>query len=163
MQWDKITDIVLVASFAVLGVLGVLGVYQWITRKSLKKVDRELVAMIPSLALMALVYVVFDKFIVLATRPDGSGESSFPSTHVMVVATIFLLAGLALPKYIKNKWVRIVIDVMMVGLVVLTAVGRVLANKHWPADVIGGVVFAAAFAGIYLFIVKFKRKGEKDA
>jgi hypothetical protein len=72
-----------------LAVFACLGLYQWITRKSLKKVDQELLWFPLPLAIMAVVFIIFDKIIVLATRPNGSGEPSFPSTHVMVVATIF--------------------------------------------------------------------------
>ena len=103
MQWDKITDIILITSIAVLAVFAGLGLYQWITRKSLKKVDKRILFMLIPLALMAITYIVFDKFLVLKVRPDGSGEPSFPSTHVMVVATIFFLATLNLNKYVKQQ------------------------------------------------------------
>ncbi len=157
MQWDKITDIILIASFGVLAVLGVLGLYQLITRKSLKKVDRALLAMFVPLVLMVTVYFIFDKVWVVNTRPNGSGEASFPSTHTMIVATIFLCAIFALPKYIKNKAIYIVMDVIMVGLIIFTSLGRVLSNMHWPTDVAAGLGFAVAFAVIYYLISKERK------
>ena len=156
MKWDKATDIILIAAIAVLGVFAILGLYQWIKRKSIKKVDRTLLAMIPSIILMAATYFIFDKIWILNTRPNGSGEPSFPSSHTMVVATIFLLTMIALPKYIKNKPLRIMLDVVMCVLIVITAVGRVLANMHWVSDVVAGLVFSVFFAGIYLLIKKEK-------
>ena len=153
MNWDKATDIILFASFAVLTVLVALGFYQWISRKSLRKVDRTLLWAPLPLALMAATYVIFDKFLVLNVRPDGSGEPSFPSTHVMVVATIFCLAVLILPKYLK-KPAYITLDILMLILLILTAVGRVLANQHCVSDVIGGLVFAAVFIVIYYLIIR---------
>lgn len=156
MQWDKATDIILVAAIAVLGVFALLGLYQWIHRKSLKKVDRTLLAMFPPLVLMAVTYFIFDKVWILNTRPDGSGEPSFPSSHTMVVATIFFFTMLALPKYVKNKPFRIVLDLIMLALIALTAVGRILSNMHWPSDVACGLVFAAIFASIYYLIKKEK-------
>lgn len=156
MKWDKATDIILIASIAVLGVFAILGLYQWIKRKSIKKVDRTLLAMIPSIILMTVTYFIFDKIWILNTRPNGSGEPSFPSSHTMAVATIFLLTMIALPKYIKNKPLRIMLDVVMCALIVITAVGRVLANMHWVSDVIAGLVFSVFFAGIYLLIKKEK-------
>ena len=156
MQWDKATDIVLLTAIAVLGVFASLGLYQWIVRKSLKKVDRSLLAMPLPLILMAAVYFIFDKIWVLNTRPNGSGEASFPSTHVMVVATIFLMTMLALPKYIKSKVLCGVLDLIMLALIALTAVGRVASNMHWISDVAGGLAFAIIFAGIYYLIKKEK-------
>ena len=154
MQWSKITDIILVASVAVLGVFAVLGLYQWIKRKSLKKVDKPLLAMLIPLVLMAITYFIFDKFLVLNIRPNGSGEPSFPSTHTMVVATIFLLTAIILPNYIKSKTTRVIMDIVMLLFIALVSVGRVLANMHWVSDVVGGLIFAVIFAVIYYLILR---------
>ncbi|MBQ6461332.1 phosphatase PAP2 family protein [Candidatus Saccharibacteria bacterium] len=156
MQWDKATDIILIAAIAVLCVFTLLGLYQWIRRKSLKKVDRALLAMMPPLILMAITYVIFDKFFILNTRPNGSGEPSFPSTHVMVVTTIFFLAMNVLPKYIKSKALCALLDVVMLALISITATGRVLSDMHWISDVIGGLAFAVIFTVIYCLIKKEK-------
>ena len=154
MQWSKITDIILVASIAVLGVFAVLGLYQWIKRKSLKKVDKPLLAMLIPLVLMAITYFIFDKFLVLNIRPNGSGEPSFPSTHTMVVATIFLLTAIILPNYIKSKTTRVIMNIVMLLFIALVSVGRVLANMHWVSDVVGGLIFAVIFAVIYYLILR---------
>ena len=107
---------------------------------------------------MAAAYFIFDKLIVLNTRPNGSGESSFPSTHVMIVATVFLLTAINLPKYIKNKTARVILDILMLVLVILTGVGRIMANMHWPIDVIGGVVFAIIFDEIYYLTIRTRKE-----
>ena len=158
MDWDKTTDVILVASIASLAVFAVLGLCQWIKRKSLKKVDKELLWMLLPLALMAITYVVFDKFLIWNTRPDGSGEPSFPSTHVMVVTTIFLLIALALPRYVKSKTACALLDIMMLAFIILVCFGRVLANKHWPSDVLGALGFSAIFALIYYLTAIRRRK-----
>lgn len=161
MEWKKITDIILISSFVTLGVFVLLALYQLITRKSIKKVDKRLLWMPLPLILMVIVWVVFDKFAVLDTRPNGSGEPSFPSTHVMVVSTVFFLATMNLPKYVKSKTARIILDILMVVLISLTCVGRVMSNMHRPLDVVGGLAFAFIFTEIYYYIVH--RKGHKNA
>ena len=161
MQWETVTDVILIAAIAVLGVFGLLGLIEWISRKSLKKVDKELIGMIVPMLLMAATYFIFDKFLILNTRPNGSGEPSFPSSHTMVVATIFFCVMLALPKYIKNKPLRIFLDIVMLALITLTATGRVLSNMHWLSDVLGGLGFAIIFALIYYFIKKHHQKESK--
>lgn len=163
MSWELISNIILGLAFLVLAVFIILGLQQWITRRSLQKVDRGLLWMPLPLALMAITYLVFDKiwpFTAISTRPNGSGEPSFPSTHVMMVATILFLATLNLPKYVKNPTLRLVIEILVVISVVLTCVGRVLANMHWVTDVIGGLIFAFIFTEIYYLIIKPK-KGKK--
>lgn len=149
MQWDKISDIILASSLLVLAVFAILGSYQWIKRKSLAKVDKPLLWMILPLALMAVTYYIFDHFLIWNTRPNGSGESSFPSTHVMVVATIFFCVAIILPRYVRSKAMCIVIDLLMLLLLVTVCVGRVAANMHWISDVVGGIIFAIIFSTIY--------------
>ena len=160
MPWEKITDIILISAIAVLGVFALLGLFEWISRKSLKKVDHEITGFILPSLFMAATYVIFDKFLALNTRPNGSGEPSFPSTHTMVVATIFLCTIFALPKYVKNKPLRIILDILMLALIGLVSAGRVLSNMHWLSDVIGGLVFAVFFATIYYLIIKKHHKKE---
>ena len=162
MDWDKATDIILYASFAIVGMFALLGLCQWIRRKSLKKVDKSLLFMPIPLALMAIVYIVFDKFLVLNTRPNGSGEPSFPSTHTMVVGTIFMITAIALPRFIKSKFACAVIDIVMLALFAVTAAGRVLSDMHRLSDVIAGAVFALIFAVIYFVIVKLTTKKEQN-
>ncbi|MBQ3436419.1 phosphatase PAP2 family protein [Candidatus Saccharibacteria bacterium] len=161
MQWELITNIILISSFVVLAVFAVLGLVQWISRKSLKKVDKQLLWMPLPLLLMAITYVVFDKFIILNVRPNGSGEPSFPSTHVMVVATIFFVVALALPKYIKSKTARIVLELFIAALIGLTCVGRVVSQMHWISDTIGALVFAFIFSEIYRQIIKKRKKSDE--
>ena len=154
MNWDTITNIILIAAIAVLGVFGLLGIYQWTTRKRFTKIDRNLrFAIIPT-ALMVITYFIFDHFLIWNTRPNGAGEPSFPSSHTMLVATVFALAAINLPKYIKSKPLLIILDCLMLILVALTAVGRVLANQHWVSDVVGAFIFSAIFIAIYYITLR---------
>ncbi len=159
MQWDLISDIILATSFAALAVFAVLGFCQWIKRRSLKKVDKPLLWAILPLFLMVVTYIIFDKFLILNTRPNGSSEPSFPSTHVMVVAMIFSIIAIILPKYIKSRVARITLDLMMLALLVLVCVARVLADMHWISDVVGGLIFAAIFAVIYYLTIRRYKNG----
>ncbi len=158
MQWELFTNIILILSFIVLGIFGILGIYQWITRGSFMKIDRNIRWMALPLVLMVITYFVFDKLIILSTRPNGSGEPSFPSTHAMVVTTIFFVVIITLPKYIKSKIACTVLDIIMLVLIALTCSGRVWCGMHWPIDVFGAICFAIIFSELYLIAIKVKRK-----
>lgn len=160
MEWKRVTDIILITSFITLGVFVLIALYQWITRKSIKKIDKRLLWMPLPLILMVITWIVFDKFLILDVRPNGSGEPSFPSTHVMVVSTIFFLTTMNLSKYVKSKAACIVLDLIMVTLISLTCVGRIMSNMHRPLDVVGGLAFAFIFTEIYYYIIH--RKGHKN-
>ena len=154
MNWDKATDIMVYTAIAVFGIFVILGLYQWITRKSFSKIDKALVALIAPAILLVIIYFLFDHVFIWNTRPDGSGEPSFPSTHTMITATIFFCIAILLPRYIKQKSILIPLDLVMLAFVILVPVGRVIANKHWISDCIGAIIFSVVFAAIYYFTVK---------
>lgn len=110
---------------------------------------------------MVITYFVFDKLIIVATRPNGSGEPSFPSTHVMVVTTIFFITTIILPKYIKSNALRIALEFMMIIMISLTCVGRIYSNMHTPVDVIAALAFAFVFSEIYFVAIRQSKKQRK--
>ena len=146
MEWEKATDVILISALAVFAIFVWLGIFQWIRRKSFLKIDKNLLWALLPLILMSLVYFLFDKVFVLNVRPNGSGEPSFPSTHVMVVATIV--------------YIRFFLYTIMLVLIALVSYGRVIANMHWISDVLGGLGFAAIFAVIYYFVTRKAFKNE---
>ena len=163
--WKKVTDMLLIATFAVLAIFVVTGLVQLIKRKSLKKVDPEITAMVPSLVLMAAIYVIFEKFCILNYRPiliDGVAESSFPSTHTLVAVTIFGMTMLALSKYVKNKAARVILKVVLIALMGVMAFGRVASCMHWLTDALGGVVFGADLVLVYGIILRFMKEHRKN-
>ena len=162
MNWDKASDIMVYSAIATAGIFAVMAIYQWITRKSFKKIDKTLLALIAPAALLLITYILFDFIFIWNTRPDGSGEPSFPSTHTMITATVFFCTAIALPRYIKQKSLIIFLDLVMLSFVILVPVGRVLANKHWVSDCIGGLIFSAIFAGVYFFLVQKLTKDTKN-
>lgn len=152
--WLTITDVIVGLALICLGLFGILFLYQWFTRKSFRKIDPELRWALVPLALMFITFIIFEKIWVVDVRPNGSGEPSFPSTHTMLAATVFFITIVALPRYLRDKKLRIVIDILMIAAVILVAVGRVLANMHWPTDVVAGILFSAIFAIIYELILR---------
>ena len=160
MEWEKATDVILISALAVFAIFVWLGIFQWIRRKSFLKIDKNLLWALLPLILMSLVYFLFDKVFVLNVRPNGSGEPSFPSTHVMVVAPIFFMVAINLKKYIANVYIRFFLYTIMLVLIALVSYGRVIANMHWISDVLGGLGFAAIFAVIYYFVTRKAFKNE---
>ena len=160
-MFPLLKSIILAISIVTLAAFAILGLYQWIKRKSIKKVDIQILLMILPLVLMVITYFVFDKLIIVATRPNGSGEPSFPSTHVMVVTTIFFLTTIVLPKYIKSNALRIALEFLMIIMISLTCIGRVYSNMHTPIDVIAALVFAFIFSEIYYVVLRKCKKNNK--
>lgn len=154
---DKVTDILIAVVLAVIVAFGVTGVVQWIKRKSFKKIDAELRWMILPIVLVALVWFIFEKLVILNYRPylvDGVAEPSFPSTHTMIAAGAMIVTMIVLPKYIKKRWLRIVLDILAGILIFAIGFGRIYAGMHWTTDVLGGLIFGADIALVYGIILK---------
>ncbi len=159
--WLIITDLLVGAAIITALGFAILAIIQWAQRRHFLKIDPELRWALVPFALMGVVYLVFEHLIILARRPNGSGEPSFPSTHVMITATVFFLTIIILPKYVKNRRARLILDILMIAAIVLVAIGRVVANMHWVTDVLGGIGFGGIFAVIYHLILQRVVKNTK--
>ncbi|MBO5541982.1 MAG: hypothetical protein J5936_00935, partial [Acholeplasmatales bacterium] len=85
---DTMTDLLMYVTFTVVVFEACLGLYQLITRKSLFKVDIEIIIFGIALVLMVALWLLFDYVIKINVRPTHKVEGSFPSTHVLI--TTFL-------------------------------------------------------------------------
>ncbi len=159
--WDLASDILIGLVIGVFASFVVMGLVQWIKRKSLKKVDAELTTMIPSLVLMAAIYVIFEKVVILGYRPiliDGVSEPSFPSTHVLIATTLVMMLIHALPKYVSSQKARYFTDIVLILILFTIAFGRVASGMHWVTDVLGGLVFGIDLALLYGIILNWVKE-----
>lgn len=163
--WCTVTDLLLFSMIGIFAIFAFMGLIQWIKRKNIFKVDKELLLMIPHLVAMVLIYVFFEKVWVVSYRPiliDGALEPSFPSMHTMTSVTLALLMMCALSKYVKKKSLRVAISIFL-GLLALTiSFGRILAGVHWFSDICGGIIFGMILALSYATILKLLREKEKN-
>ncbi|WP_211837275.1 phosphatase PAP2 family protein [Porphyromonas levii] len=95
---------------------------------------------------VAMGTVYAGKYLTKRIRPDASNQYSFPSGH-----TAFAFAGATIldAEYgSRYPW----LSAAGYGVATLTAVGRVLNNRHWATDVVtgAGVGIAATYIGYLL-------------
>lgn len=161
---DKITDALIAVALAAVVAFGVMGIVQWIKRKDFKKIDAELRCMILPIIIVVAIWFIFEKLIILNYRPfliDGVAEPSFPSTHTLIATSAMLVTMMALPKYIKKRWLRVLIDVFAVILIIAIGFGRIYAGMHWTTDVLGGLIFGVDVALIYGIILNRTKEIKK--
>ena len=92
------------------------------------------------------------KYAVKRERPDLSARNSFPSGHT---ATAFMTATILHKEYgWKYPW----ISMLGYTTATVTAASRILNNKHWMSDIIGGAAIGigSVHLGYYLTGLIFK-------
>ena len=145
--WNKLTTVILLLAIGAAAAFFVLGVVQLIKRKSIKKVDREILYTGGLYVVIALLYVLFEK-VVINCRPIAA-EASFPSSHTMVICAVLGAAILVLGKYIKNKNVCLAVRIVIGALILIAVVGRLLCGKHWFTDICGAVLISGALVALF--------------
>ena len=153
--WYYITEVcgVIAILFAVL--FAVIGLLQWIKRKSLWKVDKNILALGEMFLLVIALYVLFDK-IPVNYRPvllDEGPEPSFPSSHTMIACCIIGCSMIEMSQIITNKKTLGIIQKVCIGIIAVTVIGRFISGVHWFTDIIGGLLISGAIISLYYGIV----------
>lgn len=160
MRLYVITDwLGLVPAAFVLG-FGLLGLAQWITRRSIKKVDPSLTALGALYIATLAVYLFFEK-LVINCRPvliDGILEPSYPSSTTVLVLCVMPTAIAQLRLRVKSKPLLWVISVTITGFTVFMVIGRLISGVHWLTDIIGGALLSAALVMLYSAVSNESRK-----
>ena len=153
----KMTECLGYFSILVLCVFALLGLVQLIRRRSLKKVDRQILAMGGLFVLTLILYVFFNKVVVNyrpMVLPGESGpEPSFPSSHTMLVMVILGSVCMVLGKYIRTPGLCALLRVVCVALILGMIAGRLLCGCHWFTDILGGVLLSCALLALYAAVI----------
>ena len=146
------------ALLAVLG-YGAVGVWQLMKRRSLKKVDSQLISLGIFFVLVIFCYVLFEK-LVINYRPvilDEGLEASYPSSHTLLALCVFGAMMVPYPKLFGEKQLSLV-RAAAGALVVLSVVGRLLSGVHWLTDIVGAVLLSAALLSGYVSMLQIGRQ-----
>lgn len=152
--WYELTQVFGIFAILVAAFFAVLGFIQLIKRKSLLKVDRDILCLGVLYIAVIGFYILFEKT-VINCRPvyDAAKglEPSYPSTHTFLIITILASAIKVLPTYIKNNKLRIGTSIFLAVIIVLTVAGRLVCGVHWFTDIIGGILLAESLLLIFSY------------
>ena len=129
----------------------VLGLIQLIQRKSLLKVDFDILALGVFYIIVISAYLLFEKF-AINYRPipiNGFLEASYPSSTTLLVLCVMATAMLQLKKRMQKKCARTIILVAIAVFSVFMVVGRLISGVHWLTDIIGSIILSAALVLLY--------------
>ena len=148
------------ASFALLGLV------QLIKRRSLFKVDANVVALGVIYVILAGIYACFEKFVVnyrpLIMEGKSTVEASFPSSHTILVCVIMGTAIMAWNVLIKNKTAKTALTIISAILIVAMVVTRVLSGVHWFTDIVAGIVYSGVLISLYSVMMAMIYNNKND-
>ena len=134
----------------------VLGLVQLIKRKSLFKVDSDILVLGAFYIVVGAAYLLFEKF-AINYRPvliDGYLETSYPSSTTMLAVCVIPTAVFQLNNRIKGKSVKIAINTALVAFTIFMVVGRLISGVHWFTDIVGGLLFGVGIDLVYIGVCK---------
>ena len=154
----KISEILGYIVMLLVLIYGCIGLYQLVKRKSLLKVDKEIIKLGVFYVLMLVVYVLFEK-IEINYRPvliDGVLEASYPSSHTILALCICFSSLITSKKYFNKKYIKQIniITVVLTGLVLLL---RTISGVHWISDIIGGIIISLTLVSYYQLAYYYKK------
>lgn len=161
VHWElySITDwLGLVPIFVCMG-FGILGFVQLIKRKSINKVDRDILVL-GGFYMVTIVTYLFFESVVINYRPvliDGVLEASYPSSTTMLVMCVMPTAILQLNRRIKNNAVRYTVIVAIILFITFMVIGRLISGVHWLTDIIGGALLSAGLVITYYSVCRIFR------
>lgn len=150
---DTLSDIAMYLSFLVVAAFAFIGVMQLIRGKSLSKVDKTIIGLGILYVVVAVLYVAFDK-IPINYRPilqpgETELETSFPSTHTLVICTVLGSGIVALKRLLKNEMTVRVLKIAFIAIMAIGVCSRLFAGVHWLTDIVAGLLFSVTLVSLY--------------
>ena len=164
LQLYFITDWLSLIPALIVVFFGLIGLSQWIRRKNILKVDRDILLLGVYYIVVLSVYIGFEIFVV-NYRPiliNGILEASYPSSTtvrtICVMQTTAVQINFRLKNDVLKKYINMAITLF--GLFMVTA--RFISGVHWFTDIVGGILFSTGLVMIYtsvcIWIYRTKNK-----
>ena len=159
MIWYHITDWLGIFSVFLAIEYVLIGGCQLIKRKSIFKVDKEIIMLAVFYVAVILIYALFENVIV-NYRPiliNGILEASYPSSHTLMITCIYG-SSIILNKKLFNVKITKIINVLSSSIIVITVVGRLMSGVHWFTDIVGGIFISIALLWIFYSAIDVIKK-----
>ena len=144
---------------------GAFGLLQLIRRKSLGRVDPDILLLGVYYVLVILGYLFFEA-VPINYRPiliQGRLEASYPSSTTLLVLSVMPTLKLQIDRRSKSAAIRGIVSVAAALFSAFMVIGRLISGVHWVTDIIGAVLLSFGLYNIYRYGVEaVDRRGEKE-
>lgn len=157
MRLYVITDWLGLVPIAVCMGFGALGLAQLIRRRSLFKVDPDIIILGIYYMIVIAAYLIFE-MIPINYRPvliDGFLEVSYPSSTTLLVLSVMPTLVLQVKRRCQSKASRLTVYVFAVLFAAFMVIGRLISGVHWATDIIGSILLSIGFFKLYYAAVLY--------
>lgn len=151
MTLYNITDwLGLVPVFVCMG-FGVFGLVQMIKRKSLLKVDKDIILLGVYYVIVIFGYLVFE-MIPINYRPiliNGFMEASYPSSTTLLVLSVMPTLVFQINMRVKSTKTKGIMNIVVILFSAFMVAGRLISGVHWLTDIVGSVFLSAGLYFVY--------------
>jgi undecaprenyl-diphosphatase len=149
-DWLGLIPIAICLGFAILGLV------QSIKRKSIIKVDTDILYLGIFYIAVIAVYLLFEEF-VINYRPvliNGYLEVSYPSSTTLLVMCVMPTAIMQFDKRIKISFIKNCINIIITVFIAFMVIARLISGVHWLTDIIGGLLLSTGLVTVYYTYIK---------
>ena len=142
---------------------GVMGLVQLIKRRSLLRVDPDILLLGVYYVLVIACYLIFE-MIPVGYRPvliEGRLEASYPSSTTLLVLSVMPTLWFQANRRVSNVMRRKAVAVFAVIFSAFMVIGRLISGVHWATDIIGSVLLSAGLYMLYRSAVLYTDKAKK--
>lgn len=150
-DWLGLVPIVICMCF------GVLGIVQLIKRRSLLKVDADIILLGVYYVLVIMGYLLFE-MVPINYRPvliEGYLEASYPSSTALLVLSVMPTLKFQIDRRSASPIFKNVITAFVVGFSAFMVIGRLISGVHWATDIMGSVFLSSGLFMIYKFAAEY--------
>ena len=128
-----------------------IGFVQLVQRKSLFKVDLDIIMLGAYYVLVILGYLLFE-MVPINYRPvliEGFLEASYPSSTTLLVLSVMPTLCFQTRRRLTSNALRQTICIFSILFSVFMALGRLVSGVHWLTDIVGAVLLSSGIFLIY--------------
>lgn len=146
-----VTDWLGLVPIAICVGFGVLGLIQLIRRRSLLKVDPDIILLGVYYIVVILAYLFFEK-VPINYRPiliEGAMEASYPSSTTLLVLSVMPTLKFQIDRRVSSAAMRTAVTAFVVLFSAFMVIGRLISGVHWLTDIVGAVLLSAGLFTLY--------------
>ena len=136
---------------------GVLGLVQLIKRRSILRVDPDILLLGIYYVLVIACYLIFE-MIPINYRPiliNGNLEASYPSSTTLLVLSVMPTLKYQSDRRIANPMTRKSIALFVFAFSLFMVTGRLISGVHWATDIIGSVFLSSGLFMVYRSMAEY--------